>query len=422
MESKKSPVIKDDFPLSKSSCPEWIDDLRAGLAGYLLTTVPVFWGIMFSVCFLPHGNIQSNTAVPNNVDVFFNFDAFHYLEIVEDGYSYDPLKRSTVAFFPAYPLAGQTVVKLTSSNPRWTMLLLANLMLLSAFVFLSAYLRSRFFNPQSRFLVLALFGLAPAGFFFRMPYSESMFLVLTILAMVAMVRRWPLLIVALFTGAATAARPVGVAVAAALLCQIILDVEFGRVKRRIMMALSVLPLACWGLLGYMIYQYVAFDAPLGFAQTQEHWSSLRGPSRGGWEKAESLLSGEPIWGTYTSDPVRAWRPRGISSNPLFNLFFWNPIVFVATALLIFVGAWKSWLSKPEIVLSLLLLAIPYVTRAYEMCMASHARFAAVVFPAYIVLARLLAPLPQWVTWVVIGISSIMLMTWTALYAAGHLFY
>ena len=91
-------------------------------------------------------------------------------------------------------------------------------------------------------------------------------------------------------------------------------------------------------------------------------------------------------------------------------------------MLVFIGARKSWLTGPEIVLSVLLLAIPYVTRAYEMCMASHARFAAVVFPAYIVLARLLAPLPQWVTWAVIGVFTMMLMTWTALYAAGHLFF
>ena len=91
-------------------------------------------------------------------------------------------------------------------------------------------------------------------------------------------------------------------------------------------------------------------------------------------------------------------------------------------MLVFIGARKSWLTGPEIVLSLLLLAIPYVTRAYEMCMASHARFAAVVFPAYIVLGRLLGPRPPWVTWAVIGAFTMMLMTWTALYAAGHLFF
>ena len=80
------------------------------------------------------------------------------------------------------------------------------------------------------------------------------------------------------------------------------------------------------------------------------------------------------------------------------------------------------MTGPEIVLSAALLAIPYVTRAYEMCMASHARFAVVVFPAYIVLCRLLGSLPPWVTWVVIGAFTMMLMTWTALYAAGHLFF
>ena len=42
--------------------------------------------------------------------------------------------------------------------------------------------------------------------------------------------------------------------------------------------------------------------------------------------------------------------------------------------------------------------------------------------AFIVLARLLGAAPAWVTLVVIGAFSIMLMTWTALYAAGHLFF
>ena len=212
------------------------------------------------------------------------------------------------------------------------------------------------------------------------------------------------------------------AVKAAFLGHIVFDAELGAIKRRLMIAMGFLPLACWGLLAYMIFQYIAFDAPLGFAQTQEQWTNLRGPPRDVWDKVESLLSGEPIWGAYTSDPERTWQRPDASCNPLFNLFFWNPIIFVGTALLVFIGVRKSWLTGPEIVLSFFLLAIPYVTRAYEMCMASHARFAAVVFPAYIVLARLLAPLPQWVTWAVIGVFTMMLMTWTALHAAGHLFF
>ena len=35
---------------------------------------------------------------------------------------------------------------------------------------------------------------------------------------------------------------------------------------------------------------------------------------------------------------------------------------------------------------------------------------------------MLGSLPPWVTWAVIGAFTMMLMTWTALYAAGHLFF
>ena len=252
-----------------------------------------------------------------------------------------------------------------------------------------------------------------------MPYSESTFLFLTLASMVGMVRRWPLLIVALLVGAVTAVRPVGVAVTAAFLCYIVFDAQCGPIKRRLLVALGFLPIACWGLIAYMSYQYVAFDAPFSFAQTQDHWNQLKGPPRDVWDKVESLLSGEPIWGAYTGDPERTWRSPGDPSNPLFNLFFWNPIVFVATAVLIVIGARKSWLTGPEIVLSTALLAIPYVTRAYEMCMASQARFAAVVFPVYIVLGRLLGSLPEWATWVVLGAFAVMIMAWSALFAAGQ---
>jgi len=403
----------------------WIGDLGVGLFAYLLTAAPVFFGILFSREFLPQAFSEPDAVKPNFVGTCFHFDAYHYAEIVEHGYSYDPKERSMVAFFPAYPLAGKMAAALSDWDTRLMLLVVANAMLLGAFVFLSAYLRTRFPQdaPQNRFLVLAIFGLAPAGFFFRMPYSESTFLLLTLVAMVGMVRRWPLLIVALLTGAVTAVRPVGLAVTAAFLWYLLFDNERGSIKRRILSATAFLPIACWGLLAYMTYQYIAFNNPLAFAQTQENWNQLSPPPENVfWDKFESLLSGEPIWAAYTSDIVRSWKQSGDSSNPLFNLHFWNPIIFVGTAVLVFIGARKSWLTGPEIVLSALLLAIPYVTRAYEMCMASHARFAAVVFPAYIVLARLLAPLPQWVTWVVIGIFSIMLMTWTALYAAGHMFY
>jgi hypothetical protein len=69
-----------------------------------------------------------------------------------------------------------------------------------------------------------------------------------------------------------------------------------------------------------------------------------------------------------------------------------------------------------------LLLIPYATRAYEMSMASHARFAAIVLPAYIVLAKLLRKLPEGTEWVVLAALAALQMSWTALFAAGYSFF
>ena len=103
--------------------------------------------------------------------------------------------------------------------------------------------------------------------------------------------------------------------------------------------------------------------------------------------------------------------------PLFGLAFWNPILFLLAAVAVIVGGRRGWLTRDEVVLGIGLLLVPYVTRADEMSMGSHARFAAVVVPAYIVLARLLGRLPPVATWIVYVILAALLMLWSALFAA-----
>jgi hypothetical protein len=172
----------------------------------------------------------------------------------------------------------------------------------------------------------------------------------------------------------------------------------------------------------MLYQSIQFNAPLAFAQTQKHWGNAGSPDGDLSDKVESLLSGEPIWGAYIADSGRCWWRHETHRNFIFSLFFWNPILFVGAFGLVLYGASKSWLAGPEIVLGLGLLAIPYLTRAYEMSMASHGRFAAVVLPAFIVLGRLLQSGPEWLIWSVVGLLSTLLMAWSALFAAGYLIF
>jgi hypothetical protein len=172
----------------------------------------------------------------------------------------------------------------------------------------------------------------------------------------------------------------------------------------------------------MGYLWWKFDAPLAFAQTQEHWKFLAPVGGTFWDKVWSLITLEPIWNVYNPDSIRYWVRGDTQDNPLFSCLFWNPIFYLFAWFLIILGGCKRWLTGPEIVLSLGLLLIPYVTRAYEMSMASHARFAAVVIPQYFVLGRLLTMLPPAIAGCLCGLMGLMLGLWTALFVAGYRFF
>jgi len=181
----------------------------------------------------------------------------------------------------------------------------------------------------------------------------------------------------------------------------------------------LLPLACWGLLAYLGYQWLQFGEPLAFAKTQEHWQARE--TGGFFDKALSLASLEPIWATYTEIP-RAPGWEIMWPHALFAMRFANPIYFVATAVLIALGRYKQWLTREEFWLGTTLLLIPYVTRSYEWTMLSHARFAAVAFPAYIVLGHLLCRMPDVIRTALLAFSAVVLTMYAALFAAGRDFF
>jgi hypothetical protein len=167
----------------------------------------------------------------------------------------------------------------------------------------------------------------------------------------------------------------------------------------------------------MGYQQVRFDTPLAFAVVQRHWA-YHTPDPGAIPtKAARLALAEPIWNTYVPGSSRHWVRYGESRMPFPGLGFWNPILFLVALLAVTEGCVRGWLTLPEAMVGIGLLLIPYVTRAHEMSMGSHARFAAVVVPAYIVMARILSRLPAPVVWIVYLSLAVSLFIWSALFAA-----
>ncbi len=420
----------------------------SGITVYFVTSVIAFCGVCF-------GHYLLKTDRPCSLwDSLARMDAVHYASIVADGYSFDPFRKSEVAFFPVYPIASWLVGAVGRVNPRMATLLTANAFLVGSFVVLARYMRARefptehsipsgsYFTAKARRFqmrnslnggdplnvsnggdcltnqTLMAFGLLPFTFFFRMAYSESTFLFFCILAFYAMERQWPLSAIALLVGLTTACRPVGVALITPFLMCVRRrsDVRWKAVVR----GAAMLPIAGWGILAYMLFQYWAFADPFAFAQTQQHWA-LR-PSGTTLDKCITLLSLEPIWSTYDPTDVccfwQKWRP----ACPVFNCQFMNPIYFLGTTLLIGVGVWRRWLSSNEILLSLALLVIPYITRAYENSMCSHGRYAAAVFPVYLVVGQLLTRLPAPYATGILVLSGFFMGSYAALFSAGFPFF
>ena len=419
---------------------------RLGLARLLAycygTSLPALLGVAFAAQFVA---VQAAHPSPRSADFIDNFAAWDgqwYARIATEGYTYSREQASSVAFFPLFPLLAAALMRVTGMSASWALLLVAHVSLIASFVLLARYAAARRpTSPAGAEYALLAFGLFPTTFYFRMAYSEPLFLLLTLAAMLGMARRWRPVLIAAVIGLATATRPVGVALLAPF------AIHLWRLNRRLSLgertpfrgakgdftrkrpsaavrlclAAPVMLLACWGLLAYMAYQHRTFADPLAFAKTQVHWGHPAAPLSP-WHRAWRLVTLAPLRGVYDPANPCHWAQHAPHDDAAFNLMFANPLYFAFAAGSIALGAWRRWLTAGEIALAAALLGVPYLTQADRMCMASQARFAIVVFPIYLVLANLLARMPPPLVAVACGIAGILTGLYSALFVSWYWFY
>ena len=219
-------------------------------------------------------------------------------------------------------------------DPVAALLIMSNCALAAAFLLAAVYVRQRGIESRSALTdyVLLAMGLMPATLFFRMAYSESLFLLLCIVCLLGMTRRWPLFVTALIVGLATAVRPVGMGLLAPFVLHCL---HRSSTRWRFVLNIAYLvPVACW-YAGYALYQGMRFGDPFAFVKAQSHWGLSSVPLS---EKLTALLAFEPIWQVYDSGSPYFWAHR--QPYPLHPLFCWtlvNPLYFVVSAILIIIG-------------------------------------------------------------------------------------
>lgn len=349
-----------------------------------LAATAAAWLAVFSLAHvmdlaLPDANKEVWQAVSGGSfwNAMARWDAGWYASIVQHGYLYTPGKQSNVAFFPLYPVLMGVGTPVTG-NPY-----LGGYAVSFVGSFAAGWLLLRWVKLESgsevtaqRALVLLLSF--PTAFYLFAPYTESLFLALSLGAVYAgRERLW--LVAGLCGMAAAATRSTGI-VLWGVLGLMWLQAHgwyLLRVHRRANwpallaalrgdgVSLAKLSLVPLGLGAYMIYLQVAFGDALAFVHVQEAW-------------------GRSFVGFWSILPMRILDVIGLlwrQEVELGDLVMAFDVGLVLLALGVVVPLWRRF-GAPYALFVLLGALIPLSTGTWSL-----SRYVLVLFPVYLMLAE-----------------------------------
>lgn len=392
---------------------------KIAVALYGVTLLVVVCGMSAGLVASPRDDGLSPTRVAPTGnrfrDAFAQWDGQWYLLISKSGYSYDANRQSSVAFFPLYPICSRGVAAALSIPLDIASLLVAHTCRLLGIWLFWSYLGDRFGgDTRTKSVAVLVFAMFPTGFFAFMIYSESLFILFVVCFFFLLNRRCHPATAAVVVALAGATRPVGVVL---LLPLIVYCARFSgsSVRSAVHMAVAIL-IGSSGLLCYVAFLEWQFGDSLAFVRTQAYWGYR--PRLGFIQHFTTLLSGEPIWTTFVPGWPAYWRRFDDVPAFFLSIHAMNSIWFVLSVVCIVVGWSRRWVSTCEFVGCVALIAVPYVTRSYEMCMASQGRFLLPVVPMYIAVAQAIVCAHAYAQYVVIVGLVVQLGWFAAVWGAG----
>ena len=203
--------------------PRFSKSVVTGCVVYVVSSLPVFLGVCLGYFALrPGRNIPYGEH--SLLLRFAAWDGGQFMTILDRGYAYNPDQISNVALFPGYPALAALLQRWSGFSSAAALLAVAQVSLCAAFVVWHRYLSVRFpKDANMAFRGLVVMALFPTTFFFRMAYSESLFVLLAATILLGLHQRWPILAVALLIGAAVSVRLVGIALIPALVISVVTD-------------------------------------------------------------------------------------------------------------------------------------------------------------------------------------------------------
>lgn len=220
-------------------------------------------------------------------EIFAAWDSGWYFDIARRGYYFNPEGQSSVAFFPLYPLLMRLAAAPFGATDRaiWVAGIAISFgSFVAALVLLHKFSERVLGERSSAYRTVLYLAVFPFSFFFTRVYTESLFLLLTVLAITsAHDRRWWR---AGLAGALVAlTRPNGILVAVPLLIYALSDRPGIKALAPRLAALTLVPL---GLGVHCFYMFTLTGDPLAWLDAQQFWYY----SIGGlpWQQLLSLMS------------------------------------------------------------------------------------------------------------------------------------
>ncbi len=211
------------------------------------------------------------------------YDCDWYVRLARDGYGSDSLFANygsipNFAFFPLYPLLLRGMMSVAPFGPYFLGIVLSNLLFVGFVLLGAVYLRQtrtlKDVSGPDAVLWVLLAVLFPFGYIFSAPYSESLFALLTVAAVLMLARRrvlWAAVMCALMC----ATRPTGVLMVVLIIADRAWHLWRGRGRADWVALLgeTLLPVAIapLGLSAYMLAQYLSIGDAMAFNHVQVLW-------------------------------------------------------------------------------------------------------------------------------------------------------
>ncbi len=345
-------------------------------------------------------------------------DSEAYLLIAEQGYGASGAPLSKNVFFPLLPWLMDLSATITQSSPLVVGVIINVCAYGLLVMLLLAYAKQRGTTREAND-ALIVFSLLPTTLFFRALYTESLFCLWEVLLLLGIVKHWKLRWLALFCALGALTRPVGFALALVLAYHIWSSSRLNDPTKHPFVPLSRAALALLPtLLGLAIFGWIQSGSsgnPASFVIEQASWSA-RWHGFPQWLMAS--LSLEPITCPWRPDTIGYWGYFAPAYG-IINYTFWNPLIWFLMIGLIVYGWWRHWLTTEELLLAVLIVAIPYWLQAYRTGFTSQGRYVSVALPCYLVAGKLLSRWPIEARLTAVIPAAILLLVFACQFSAGY---